>query len=435
MKLHSNAAIDLGNSELDAYVNGVLIVQPNVFAITGKNPWADDDLDVQKNLSNIYENIVVSIISGAARTNMYAVGTYALKTFGENVTNLYVKGNNAKSDQEVPYVNTLAILAAQAVAQAHAEDPNVSEIDLTVDMAAALPVKQHTPKNIDTMKKKFMENTHTVSVHLGLTKKIDVKIKIDYVHLLQEGSPPVFALQMDINGDWRTGGYNPVQGENDLFTDFAKTYDLPSETDGSFLEGKNLLHVDLGDGTLDDPFTKGDSVDKDFCSGVNHGVGHAIADSIDDFLSLAPHAYNSISRQQYSEILRSQYSGKKNKFLNEALSAFRPHCENQVNQILKHISDQILKIGANEIDIIPVYGGGSILMRDYLEPKLKQLCDDSRIQLFYVPAKYAVTLNAEGLDFFVRSDIYKALKAQAITTPAPVVAEKTKKYVAAAKEQ
>ncbi|SFJ77191.1 plasmid segregation protein ParM [Paenibacillus sp. UNC496MF] len=434
LKLHSNAGFDFGNSELDAYVNGVLIAQPNVFAVAGKNPWSDDDLDVKKNLSNIYDNMVVSIISGAVRTNMYAVGRHALKTYGENVTSLYVKGNNAKSDQEVPYVSSLAVLAAQAVEEANRSGANVNEIELTVDMATALPVKQHMPTNIDTMKKKFMDDTHTVSVHLGLTKKVDVKIKFEYVHILQEGTPPVFALQMDQNGDWRTGGYNPASNENDLFTEFAKIYDLPADTDGSYLDGKNLLHVDLGDGTLDDPFTRGDSVDKDFCSGVNHGVGHAIADSIDDLLDLAPHVFNSLSRQQYSDILRSQYSGRKHKFLPEALSAFRPHCENQVNQILKHIADQILKIGANEIDIVPVYGGGSILMRDYLEPKLKQLCDDSRIQLFYVPAKYAVTLNAEGLDFFVHSDIYKALKSQAVTVAAPI-AEKTKKQIAAAKEQ
>ena len=249
MKLHFNAGVDIGNSELDAYIDGKLIRQPNVFAVSGKNPWSDDDLDVKKNLSNIYENIVVSIISGAVRTGQYVVGRHALKTFGENVTSLHVKGNNSKADQEIPYINTLAIIAARAVEKANESGSVADSIDVTVDMAAALPVKQHTPANIEKMKKKFMDGKHTVSVHLGLTKKINVSIVFEYVHLLQEGSPPVFALQMDKNGDWRTGEYTPdpneTNGKNDLFAEYAKTYGLPESTDGSVLDGLNQLHLDL----------------------------------------------------------------------------------------------------------------------------------------------------------------------------------------------
>jgi plasmid segregation protein ParM len=421
MKMNFFVGNDIGNSEHDVFVDGKLIRQPNVFAVAGKNPWSDDDLDVKKNLQNIYENLAVSIVSSATRTGLYLIGRHALKTVGENVTSLYVKGNNAKSDQDVPYVNTLAIIAARAVEKANAEGNLIDTIEVKVDMCVALPVKQHTPANVDKMKSKYMSDKHNVTVHLGLTKKVDVKIRFDYVHILQEGTPPVFALQMDKEGNWRTGSYEG-DNQNDLFTEFAQTYKLEKDTDGSFLDGQNILHLDLGDGTSDTPFTRGDAVDNDFCSGVNHGIGHAIGDAVDDLLSLAPHAFNSISRQQYSDILISQFSNKPHKFLSEALQAFKPHCENQVNQIIKHISDQILKIGANEIDILAVYGGGSILVREQLYPKLFEMAGSSRFKLLYVPAKYAVTLNAEGLDFFVRSEIYKSLKAS------------VKKQVAASKE-
>lgn len=436
MKLHLNAGIDIGNYGFDAIIEGKLIRQPNVFAVASQIPWQDDDLDVQKNLKNIYENITVSIISNAVRTNLYYVGRYALKTYGENVTSLYVKGNQSKADQDVPYVDALSMIAARAVEIAIDKDPNVESIHATVDLGAALPVKQYTPTNIDTMKKKFMNGTHTVSVHLGLNKKIDVKIEFIYVHILQEGTPPVFALQMDAEGNWRSGSYMNEDGntKNDLFAEFIELYKLPADTDGSYLDGKNILHLDLGDGTADSPFTRGDSVDNDFCSGVNHGVGHAINDSINDLLALAPYAFNSLSRQQYSDILMSEFTSRPHKFLQEAKQAFRPNNENQSNQIIKHISDQILRIGANEIDIITVYGGGSILMREQILPKLKELAEKSRIQLFYVPAKYAVTLNAEGLDFFVRSEIFKALKARALNTSHPS-SSKTKKEIAASKEQ
>lgn len=426
MKLHYFVGNDIGNSEQDIYVNGKLIQQPNVFAASGQNPWNDDDLDVQKNLKNIYDNLAVSIVSPAIRTGLYLVGRYALKTVGENVTSLYVKGNTAKSDQDVPYVTTFAAIAARAVEEAYKDGNGPETIEVEVDMSAALPVKQHTPANVDKMKEKFMNGIHCVTVHLGRTKQIEVKIKFSYVHILQEGTPPVFALQMDKDGNWRTGSYEGGDTENDLFAAYAKTYKLDGEIDGSLLDGMNILHLDLGDGTSDTPFTRGDKVDKDFCSGINHGVGHAITEAKDDLLSLAPHAFNSISRQQYSDILRSQFTSRPHKFISEALQAFRPHIENQVTQILKHISDQVLKIGANEIDILAVYGGGSILMRNYLEKKLIEIAAQNRFRLLYVPEKYAVTLNAEGLDFFVRSDIYKALKKAAIGS--------AKKQIAASKE-
>lgn len=427
MKLHYFVGNDIGNSEQDIYVNGKLIRQPNVFAVSGSNPWNDDDLDVQKNLKNIFDNIAVSIVSPAIRTGLYLVGRYALKTVGENVTSLYVKGNTAKSDQDVSYVTTFAAIAARAVEDVYSSGNTPDSIEVEVDMSAALPVKQHTPANVDKMKEKFMNGNHSVTVHLGRTKQVEVKIKFAYVHILQEGTPPVFALQMDKDGNWRTGSYEAGDCENGLFEDYAKIYGLPGEIDGSLLDGMNILHLDLGDGTTDTPFTRGDKVDKDFCNGINHGVGHAITDAQDDLLSLAPHAFNSISRQQYSDILRSQFTTKPHKFINEALQAFRPHIENQVTQIIKHISDQVLKIGANEIDILAVYGGGSILMKAYLEKKLLEIAERNRFKLLYVPAKFAVTLNAEGLDFFVRSDIYRALKEASIGG--------TKKQIAAGREE
>lgn len=412
MKFHFSVGNDIGNSEHAIYVDGNLIRQPNVYSLIGQIPWSDDDIDVQKNVQNIYDNLVVSIVSNGIPTGLYTVGNHALKTNGENVTSLYVKGNNSKSDQLVPYINTLAAIAGCAVSTAHKQGDLPEEIEVRVDMATALPVKQHTPANVKKMQEKFMNGNHLISVHLGVSKKVNVKIKFDYVHILQEGTPPIFALQMNSNGDWRTSTYDADSESSDnesLFGDFSDTYEL-GPIDGSYFDGKNILHLDGGDGTTDSPFTRGDAVDKDFCDGVNHGIGHAIDPAITDLLNLAPHAFNSLSRQQFSEILKSQFSNRKHKFLNEALQAFRPHCENQVAQILTLARNQILKIGSNEIDIIAVYGGGSILMRGQLYEQLKTLADSVRIQLFYVPAKYAVTLNAEGLDFFVKSPIFAQLK-------------------------
>ena len=48
-----NIGNDIGNSEIDMYINGQLIRQPNVYSLIGQMPWKDDDVEVQKNLKNI----------------------------------------------------------------------------------------------------------------------------------------------------------------------------------------------------------------------------------------------------------------------------------------------------------------------------------------------------------------------------------------------
>jgi plasmid segregation protein ParM len=78
-------------------------------------------------------------------------------------------------------------------------------------------------------------------------------------------------------------------------------------------------------------------------------------------------------------------------------------------KIMSHITGQLNRI-RNEVDVIAVYGGGSILMRQFLFSRLDALCNEREIKLLYVPESYATLLNAIGLDIFARGGIFKALK-------------------------
>ena len=92
------------------------------------------------------------------------------------------------------------------------------------------------------------------------------------------------------------------------------------------------------------------------------------------------------------------------------MELIEPYIEEEAEEILHHIRTEIQKAN-NEIDVIWVYGGGSIFMRDYLEGKLKTLCDRAEIKLLYIPEEYAVTLEAEGLYNFTTNKIFESLKA------------------------
>ena len=84
------------------------------------------------------------------------------------------------------------------------------------------------------------------------------------------------------------------------------------------------------------------------------------------------------------------------------------------NQNTQMYTKQEIQRANNEVDIVVIYGGGSILMRETLEKKLQAFCHRAKIKLFYVPQKDTITLEAKGLYNFTCSDIFESLKAKYI---------------------
>ena len=99
------------------------------------------------------------------------------------------------------------------------------------------------------------------------------------------------------------------------------------------------------------------------------------------------------------------------KYHSRAIQTLRRPLEGQARHIVQNIRKQLTK-ARNEIDVICVYGGGSVLMKPILQPMLTELCEEREIKLLYIPAEHAVTMNAEGLDAFVRGKIFEALKSK-----------------------
>ncbi|NFS62793.1 hypothetical protein FDF00_18145 [Clostridium botulinum] len=86
-----------------------------------------------------------------------------------------------------------------------------------------------------------------------------------------------------------------------------------------------------------------------------------------------------------------------------------PYIEEEAEEILSNAKKEIQKAN-NDVDIVCVYGGGSILMRKYIESKLEKFCERAEIKLLYVPKEFAVKLEAQGLYNFTKGEIFKLLK-------------------------
>ena len=80
----------------------------------------------------------------------------------------------------------------------------------------------------------------------------------------------------------------------------------------------------------------------------------------------------------------------------------------------RKLSENVIAEANNEIDAVAVYGGGSILMKEFLRPRLEAYCRRARIQLIYIedPTE-AVFLEAEGLNAFLNSGLFQYLKEHA----------------------
>ena len=75
------------------------------------------------------------------------------------------------------------------------------------------------------------------------------------------------------------------------------------------------------------------------------------------------------------------------------------------------MAEQVISGANNDVDVVAVYGGGSILMREALEKRLAAFCGRAKIALAYIDdPDDAVFLEAEGLNAFICSPLFQLLK-------------------------
>ena len=372
---------DNGNSEHDIKINGKLINRPNVYAKVRKLPNFDE---VNKDyvLKNIENNLIVTCEDPSG---IYYLGNYALKS-SKTVRSIEIGIDNNKVENDIILVNTLAQIAGYAAVEYFNTVGNFDDIIQTkVDMTTSLPVSYYSHKKALDFSNKFLSKKHMVTVHVG-NSSARVEIEFTFVKTIPEGVTATFALN---------------EASKELFEEHNKKY--KDELDKEFFKNAKVLHVAIGEGTTEYPITTGIEFNPEFIQGTNNGVGHAIDKALEEFKTAK--GLSKFTRQDYSEVIKD----KNHKFHEFALEIVEQYIEEQAEEILIHAKQEIQKAN-NDIDVVCVYGGGSILMRKSLEKNLRSFCDRAQIKLFYVPGKYAINLECEGLYNFTNSKIFATLK-------------------------
>lgn len=385
-------ANDNGNSEQDLIINGDLIQQPNVYAKVGTLPNLDDLNEVYM-AKNLLDNLIVTITSPGLNNNTpttYYVGEYTSKT-GMMLSNIEIGAVNSKIESDVPVINTLANIAGYSVQNYYKVNEVIpEELTVKVDMVTALPVNQHSKDNAQIFANRFI-GKHEVIVYLGINK-VKVEICFDYVKVLPEGVTTAHYL-------------NSKEDKTHILEEFCKDYNV--DLKNIDFEDKKILHVAIGEGTTEYPLTEGISFNPNFIQGSPNGVGHAIEVVRNKFINLKN--LSKFSRQDYSKVLKNV----NHKYYVSAKELIEPEFERQADAILQFVRHEVTKAN-NEVDYICVYGGGSILMKEYLKANLLDFAEKTDIKVIYIPEPDAVTIEVKGMWVFANSKIFKALKKKFI---------------------
>ena len=375
-------ANDIGNSETKMIVNDTLIKQPSVVKRLLSKPNVMET-NVEKNIANLLDELIVHVTSNAMkRSGLYFIGKRANMT-ADKVENMNIKLGN-KSKHDIPVLMTLSMLAARSVQLAYQENQELPpSISVDVSMTTAIPASEYSADQARYLEGRFTSNDHVVIVYVGETP-VTVTLHFQTVKVTQEGIPALYAL---------------LESENEILKNYNEHYKkqaVPKD-----FANKRILHVDIGDGTTEYIYTVGMNPVTDVCSGEKRGVGHATEEAT-QLLKEEVGGFLNLNRQQFMDIFRDP-----SHHLHDLAVRFMQEARySQAQRILEDIQEKYSDIAGN-VDVIAVYGGGSIQFKEELYEELLDFANTVHCEVLWIPEKYAVDMNVNGLHVINEKILFK----------------------------
>ncbi|MEK4581698.1 ParM/StbA family protein [Bacillus sp. FSL R12-0074] len=385
MKFNYFVEDDNGNSEKKITINGEMMKFPNTYSYVYKEP-VPQDKKIEELVHGLIHNMDVTVNSSALKGQVAQrvfVGERAIRS-GEDLQNLNIKSNRGKHKQDTTIMTTVSAIACRSV-QDMFKDQNFLEegtnIEANVSMVTALPASEWTKEKAKQLSERFTNSSHHVTVTVG-DLRVYVTLKFEKVIVVQEGTIALFALIEDGNGKYRN---------DDIFNEFKETYDMKDIT-GEYFQEKRLLHIDIGDGTTEYVVTKGYDYDNDHSSGERHGIGHAIERAKKDF---EDEWGFSIERQEFAGYLKEEHP----KYYEDAKKFLARAKFNLADEVLDTAETKLQDL-KYDVEVVVVYGGGSIQLKENLFEDLKEICDSKKIKILWVNPKNATEMNVKGMTVF-----------------------------------
>ncbi|MCQ6342321.1 ParM/StbA family protein [Bacillus cereus] len=401
---------DIGNSELKMMINGEMIKQQNVNKrVFGR--VKNKEASLQQSVTNLMDEMCVHVTSDAIeRDGKFYVGYRAAHSNGKPDSLDIELGDKHKRD--LPVINVLSVMASKAVQNNYDGEKELPKnIEITASLILAIPASEYEPSKARFLENRFKDNKHIVIVYVG-EEKATVQIEFEIVKVTREGVPALYAI---------------FEGEQDMFDDFNDLYKKENEdnedeevkkvkekesklyleknVDGEYFKNKKTLHADIGDGTSEYIFSDGLNPIPDACWGEKRGVGHAIIDAIKLLIEEYEGGLD-INRQQFTELVTNLDDKKHDKAV-EFLEETRYM---QAQGIYDDIEKSYIYKTASKAEILAIYGGGSIALKDDLYKKVLEFCKVNDMQLLWIPEKYATEMNVRGMEILSEKLVSKVAK-------------------------
>ncbi|MDT9027802.1 ParM/StbA family protein [Rossellomorea yichunensis] len=378
-------ANDIGNSETKMNVNKMVFKQPSVIKRVFQTPSVHET-DVQKNVSNLLDELWVNINSGAIKRNGdFFIGNRA-NASADMVENMNIKlGNKYKHD--IPVIVTLGTLAGRSVQLAY-EDQNElpPSLEVNIFMTSAIPASEYNPKRAKELEDRFLNHQHIIIVNVG-DKRVTVTLSFQKVKVTQEGVPALYAL---------------VEADQMILNHYHESYPEDQKLNPKDFSNKKILHADIGDGTTEYIYTVGLNANLDACSGERRGVGHATELAV-KMLSDELEGYVNYNRQKLMEVIQDPshpHHELAKQYMHEARYA-------QAHLILEDLQEKYMTNAASQVDIIAVYGGGSIQFKEELYEGLLNFAEEVKCKVLWIPEEYAVDMNVNGMHVLNNKLLFK----------------------------
>lgn len=397
---------DIGNSELKMMINGEMIKQQNVNKrVFGRVKNKEGSL--QQSVTNLMDEICVHVTSNTIeRDGKFYVGYRAAHSNGKPDALDIELGDKHKRD--LPVINVLSVMATKAVQTIYNEVGELPKsMEIPASLILAIPASEYEPAKARFLESRFKDNEHIVIVYVG-EEKVTVQIEFDIVKVTREGVPALYAIfeadeEMfnDFNELYRKNNNKNDEEDNEKE---SKLY-LESNVIGAYFKDKKILHSDIGDGTTEYIFSDGLNPVPDACWGEKRGIGHAIEGAI----KLLQEEYEGgvdINRQQFSELLTDSNDKKHDKAV-ELLEETRYM---QAQGIYNDIEKSYIYKTASKAEVLAIYGGGSIALKDDLYKKALGFCKVNDMQLLWIPEKFATEMNVRGMEILSDKLISKVAK-------------------------
>lgn len=401
-------ANDLGYGAVKAVIDGKEIKFPSVFTIEREQDIAspiefDDRSQKDVYMNNFLSHMDVTISSSAIKTpGRFLIGQNAVEQ-NLPLTHFDINDYAGKSESDYSLILTLSMIAGAAVEEEYKKGNDLSEpIKTKVKMATALPIKEGS--NIDTKnmyRERYTATKHQVTFH-NFKNPIVVSIEFEKVLVATEGESAQFFISTNQNKELTEGIKADFVAHYQELFDKNNSKEL-EEIITNLIHAKNAISIDIGAGTVDIVTLVNGKPLVVASFSLSEGYDNALEEAID---VLRDKRYNFSSVAELKEFLASEPSPLSRARYNAVQDIVYAQLEPFCDRIVDEVSRALRKAGA-DIQVVFVHGGGSIPMKDHtqlrtkLEAKLKSYNGGYTVPVIWIPAKFAQTLNRDGLVYVV----------------------------------